>query len=191
MIKNSIWESLYGQGRNCASVRLWRHKLSAQIFWRFFALTLFSALRSAKISMVVIVTGGAALMPNEMTFIPEMHESNPIITIRFKYNPLLIEEVKKLPGRKWSQTLKCWYVPDTREYRARFGLPLKLSSKRKLGNVLPVNQPALDALRETLILKGYSKNTQRTYYYEFAQLLYALGDKDVKEKTRFVKVVFQ
>jgi site-specific recombinase XerD len=50
-----------------------------------------------------------------------------------------------------------------------------------LENVLPINRPALDALRETLILKGYSKNTQRTYYYEFAQLLYALGDKDVKE----------
>jgi hypothetical protein len=51
---------------------------------------LFSAPGSAKISVSVIVTGGAAPMPNEMTFIPEVYESNPIITIRFKYNPLLL-----------------------------------------------------------------------------------------------------
>jgi site-specific recombinase XerD len=116
-----------------------------------------------------------------MTFIPEVHEGNPVILIRFKYNPLLVEEVKKLPGRRWSQALKCWYVPDTREYRARFGLPIKLPSKRKLEKVSPVNQPALDKLRELLILKGYSKNTQRTYYYEFAQFLYLLGSHNAND----------
>jgi hypothetical protein len=41
-----------------------------------------------------------------MTFTPDVHEGNPVILIRFKYNPLLVEEVKKLPGRKWSQTRK-------------------------------------------------------------------------------------
>jgi site-specific recombinase XerD len=53
------------------------------------------------------------------------------------------------------------------------------SSKRKLEGVAPINQHALDALREQLVLKGYSKNTQRTYYYEFAQLLYLLKSHDV------------
>jgi site-specific recombinase XerD len=53
------------------------------------------------------------------------------------------------------------------------GLPSK--------HISAVNQPALDALREKLLLKGYSRNTQRTYYYEFAQLLYLLKDFDVKD----------
>jgi site-specific recombinase XerD len=102
--------------------------------------------------------------------------------IRFRYDLELIVEVKKLPGRQWSQSLKCWHVPDTPEYRSRFGLSwVKLPSKRKLRNVSPVNQSALDESRESLILKGYSKNTQRTYYYEFAQLLYTLKENDVNE----------
>jgi len=52
-------------------------------------------------------------------------------------------------------------------------------SKRELTKVSEVNMPALKALREKLVLKSYSKNTQRTYYYEFAQFLYILGKHDV------------
>jgi site-specific recombinase XerD len=123
---------------------------------------------------------GGVETQNKMTYAPGVHEGKPIIMIRFKYDPEIIAEVKKLPGRQWSQSLKCWHVPDTPEYRERFGLSgAKLPSKRKLGKVSPVNQLALDELRKLLILKGYSKNTQRTYYYEFAQLLYFLGDGDV------------
>ncbi|MDR0630561.1 MAG: phage integrase N-terminal SAM-like domain-containing protein [Holosporales bacterium] len=77
--------------------------------------------------------------------------------------------------------MKSWYVPGTKENRARFGLSINLPSKRKLEKVSPINQPALDKLRELLLLKGYSKNTQPTYYYEFAQFLYLLRDHDVNE----------
>jgi len=121
-------------------------------------------------------------MTTDMTFTQEIYESNPVILIRFKYDPQLVEEVKKIPGRRWSPTLKCWYVPDTQESRLRFGLsvPVGLPSKRELSKVGEVNKPALDALREKLILKGYSKNTQRTYYYEFAQYLYILGNHDAR-----------
>lgn len=33
------------------------------------------------------------------------------IGLFFEYNNALIEEVKKLPGRRWSQTKNCWYFP--------------------------------------------------------------------------------
>ena len=56
--------------------------------------------------------------------------------------------------------------------------PVNLPSKRELPKIGEVNKSALNALREQLILKGYSKNTQRTYYYEFAQFLYILGNHD-------------
>ena len=61
------------------------------------------------------------------------------------------------------------------EQRSTVDLP----PKRELKKVGDVNIPALNALREKLILKSYSKNTQRTYYYEFAQFLYILGNHDV------------
>ena len=117
---------------------------------------------------------------NEMTYTQEVFEGTPVIMIHFKYDPALVEKVKKIPGRQWSQTLKRWYVPDTHENRLRFEIPepVGLPSKRELTKVDEVNKSALNALRERLILKGYSKNTQRTYYYEFAQFLYLLGKHD-------------
>ena len=51
---------------------------------------------------------------------------------------------------------------------------------REMTRVSEVNKEALNALKEKLILKGYSKNTLRTYYYEFAQFLYILGKHDAK-----------
>ena len=121
-------------------------------------------------------------MSTNMTFTQEIYEGNPVILIRFEYDPLIVEEVKKIPCRKWSPSLKCWYVPDTHENRLRFGLyaPVSIPSKQELAKVGEVNKAALNALREMLILKGYSKNTQRTYYYEFAQFLYILGNHDAK-----------
>jgi len=121
-------------------------------------------------------------MQNNMTYKHDEYEGKPVILIQFEYDPLLVEEVKKIPGRKWSRTLKCWYVPDTQENNLRFGLstPVCLPSKREPKRVSEVNKTALNALREKLILKGYSVNTQRTYYYEFAQFLYILGDHDAR-----------
>ena len=54
-----------------------------------------------------------------------------------------------------------------------------LPSKRDLAKVGEINKPALKAFREKMLLKGYSKNTQRTYYYEFAQFLYLMGNHSV------------
>ena len=121
-------------------------------------------------------------MPDKMTLTQEVYKGNPVIMIRFKYDPLLVEEVKKLPGRKWSQSLKCWYLPDTPDNRALLMRPVSVEppSNPEPAKVGELNKPALNALREKLILKGYSKNTQRTYYYEFAQFLYLLGNHDAK-----------
>jgi len=33
------------------------------------------------------------------------------LSLAFNYDKELIELVKKLPGRKWSQNLKCWHIP--------------------------------------------------------------------------------
>ena len=120
-------------------------------------------------------------MLNKMIFTRDVYEGNPIIMIRFEYDPFLAEEVKRIPDKIWSQSLKCWYVPDTPENKKRYGLSASVGhqTKKNSPKVFDINKPALLALKEMLTLKGYSKNTQRTYYYEFAQLLYILGMHDV------------
>ena len=121
-------------------------------------------------------------MQANMTYMQGEYEGKPVILIKFEYDPVLVDEVKKIPGSKWSSAIRCWYVPDTQENCLLFGLsaPVGLPSKRGLTRVSEVNKTALNALREKLILKGYSVNTQRTYYYEFAQFLYILGTHDAK-----------
>jgi site-specific recombinase XerD len=120
-------------------------------------------------------------LSTEISYTPAVYEGKPVILIQFPYDPGTVDWVRQLDGRRWKPELKCWLVPDTADHRERFGLPpaAKLPSKRKLSKISPVNQLALDELRKLLILKGYSKNTQRTYYYEFAQFLYALKETNV------------
>ena len=39
------------------------------------------------------------------------HRNQKVVLLRFAYNLKLIERVKKIPGRRWSQTKRCWYIP--------------------------------------------------------------------------------
>jgi len=40
------------------------------------------------------------------------HHGLNCIGLFFEFNDELIELVKKIPGRKWSQSKKCWYIPE-------------------------------------------------------------------------------
>ena len=39
------------------------------------------------------------------------HRDQKVVLIMFCYNTTLIEQVKRLPGRRCSQTNRCWYIP--------------------------------------------------------------------------------
>ncbi len=43
------------------------------------------------------------------------HRGAPRIRIDFPYDAETIARVKELPGRSWSQSKKCWHMPDTAE----------------------------------------------------------------------------
>jgi site-specific recombinase XerD len=107
-----------------------------------------------------------------------IHRGQSVIFIRFKYDRMLIEEIQKLAGARWSKSNRAWYVPDTTSYREMFGLASKsaVSETPLLAGIGSINQPALTAFVSTLQLKAYSANTIRTYRNEFVQLLHYLGD---------------
>jgi integrase/recombinase XerD len=110
------------------------------------------------------------------------HRERNIIAVRFKYDKGLVNRFKQLPGARWSQTLRSWHVPDTTEYRKRFGLPEKAPiGKAVFSKVDPINQPALATLEQELILRNYAHSTRKTYLTEFAQLLYILRTFPVNE----------
>jgi len=127
-----------------------------------------------------------------VTYELDSHEGKEVIFICFDYNIELNKRVRKLAGAKWSNSRKAWYVPDNQHYRQRFGLESKpLAGKEVIAHIADVNQDALQQFIETLQLKAYSPNTVRTYVNEFAQLLYFLGNKEVKEvKTERLREYF-
>ncbi|MBP9152687.1 MAG: site-specific integrase [Flavobacteriales bacterium] len=106
-------------------------------------------------------------------------EERNVIFLRFSFNPILNVQAKQLPGAKWSNRQKSWYVIDNNHYRQLFGMPFNASSKNALTRIADINQPAFERFIETIRLKGYSPNTENTYRNEFAQLLQLLGNVHV------------
>lgn len=120
-------------------------------------------------------------MENDVRYEIATHKGSDVIFLRFAYRADLNEKVKTLVGVRWSASEKAWYVPDTAQYRERFGLPPKpLVSKRIAMKIHPINQAALNAFIQTLQLKAYSPKTIATYRNEFVQLLYALNENPVE-----------
>lgn len=120
-------------------------------------------------------------MNKKITFELAEHNNKPVILIKFDYDKLLVERVKKLVGVKWSNSKKAWYVTDNEENRKRFKLALKVeASQQTMNQLCTTNQMALQKLVETIQLKGYSPSTLATYRNEFAQLLIILKEKPVE-----------
>lgn len=116
-------------------------------------------------------------------FEPAVHRDKAVILIRFPYNAELIARVKRLTGARWSSSHKAWHVPDNNVHRACFGLPAAAARNETQAQLSPANASALQRFVDTLRLKGYSPNTERTYRNEFAQLLRTLGPVPVDTMT--------
>ena len=100
------------------------------------------------------------------------HCQKPVIWIKFAKDSRLIDALKhEYPAVKWSNTEKCWYLPDVASIRQQFGIAPKIVGKNTLLAIHPVNQAALEQFINQLKLKAYSANTISVYTNEFAQLL--------------------
>lgn len=98
-------------------------------------------------------------------------------------------KMRKVPGVRWSRTLKGWTIPDTAENRRKCKLPLANipqivkvgTNKQALVCMSANNAGEMEKLLQQLVLKGYSPSTIRTYRLEFAQLLQVLGNIAVQD----------
>ena len=111
---------------------------------------------------------------SKFSFFCGKHHNIDVILIKFESDPVLDIEVKKLVGRKWSNTLKSWYVLDIPSNRILFGLQLKIIGKTAISKIDEVNIPAFNRFVDQLKLKAYSPSTIKTYSVEFANFLQAI-----------------
>ena len=72
-----------------------------------------------------------------------IHKGQKRIAVSFEKNAELIARFKQLKGARWSASLKVWHLPDTVEYRKRFGIEPEKVSKEVLLKIDEVNRPAL------------------------------------------------
>jgi site-specific recombinase XerD len=126
------------------------------------------------------------------------------ILIRFENIAAWNKRIQKVPGARWSRTLKGWTIPDTSENRIKCKLPVdeqpavnsqpvtvhykqlakysnhQTTNKTALLNISENNQQELKKYLHQLQLKAYSPSTIRTYRIEFAQLLQTLKNIPVQ-----------
>lgn len=112
------------------------------------------------------------------------HKSKNVIWCSFPKNQkLLIDFKKQYPFGRWSNTKKCWYIPDTTELRKQVGLPDKEPTAIAFLKISAINQPALQNMINQLKLKAYSTNTIKVYVNEFLHLLTILKNNPVNDLT--------
>ncbi|MCB9203080.1 MAG: tyrosine-type recombinase/integrase [Flavobacteriales bacterium] len=112
------------------------------------------------------------------------HYTKKVIWISFPYsNELKIKLKTRFPSSKWSQTKKCWYLPDLVVIRRELNLTQKEWGANTIDKIHIVNQEAFSNFINKLKLKAYSDNTIKTYLSEFAYLLILLKYRSVDELT--------
>ncbi|MBC7000833.1 tyrosine-type recombinase/integrase [Cytophaga sp. FL35] len=120
----------------------------------------------------------------QYTFLPDTHRNKKVILVKFKYNKILQQQLRKrFPSAKWSQSKKSWYLPDLPAVRRELQLDQKPAIHTHLTQISKTNQQAYVAMQEQLMLKGYSPHTVRTYLAELKHLLVLLGTYSIDDLT--------
>lgn len=124
------------------------------------------------------------------------HRDNHCLGIFFGWDSETNTEVRKIPGVKFSNTNKCWYVLEEPQALAKIVETLKSKvwvdySALKLNEAAVAAAPqkiepkellsqdqvqALRMIEQKLKLRGYSENTQRTYLNQFKEFLLFFKD---------------
>lgn len=122
---------------------------------------------------------------NKYKFEVGQHRDKNVIWVRFPNDATLRNELmQRFPSVQFSWSNKCWYLSDVKAIREQLGLNEKTAFERiDTEQIAEINRTALQRMHETLLLKGYSQNTIKSYCGEFMQLLTILKNVDVNTLT--------
>lgn len=130
------------------------------------------------------------------------HRQRNVILLRFDYDVKLAKRVKQLEGARWSQTMKCWYLPERlfdlhlffeafRDMAYVDYSELKTSaakSQKEPENKIETPQPKRvdlpDGYLEMLEQKRYSDNTKKIYASYMQDFATMFRNYDLKDVTK-------
>ncbi|MBK8685903.1 MAG: phage integrase N-terminal SAM-like domain-containing protein [Bacteroidetes bacterium] len=116
-------------------------------------------------------------------FLCDLHKGQEVIFIFCKFDTELIQIIRRIPGSKWSQSRRAWYVLDREQLRVHFQIPKKQYEPDSLDDISAGNARQLERFMEQIKLQGYSPHTLRTYTSEFRVFLRDLKHRPVQEIT--------
>lgn len=133
------------------------------------------------------------------------HHDEPQIEIRFRYDRIMIEHLKKLEGVKWSNTFGCFYIKAERQHLnslfqhlQRYGYYVDYS-KLNISKITKAETKVYSELTERQNIsnfikylegKRYSLSTKKTYTHFVQKFLNYHGFKksyDLRDVDRFVE----
>ena len=129
------------------------------------------------------------------------HRRQAVVRIDFDYDAELTAQVRQFKGSRWSQTMRCWYMPKAQfdlhlffeTFRGKAwvdyaglkttGAPAMPEARKAKAKSHPKEQTDVPAgYREMLEQKRYSMNTQKiyiSYMRDFANMFHKFDLKDV------------
>lgn len=129
------------------------------------------------------------------------HRNTNQILMHFNYNKTLIDITKKLPGRKWSQNLNCWYIEnnpknlrlifssfkgkafvDSSKLFSKTKKP-KIEVKPKVRELSSDNKTLINNFNKYLKGKRLSENTVKSYTYLTADFIAFHNNKPLNKLT--------
>ncbi len=129
------------------------------------------------------------------------HQDNPVVSLVFEKDTTLINRVKTIPGARWSQSRKYWYIPkeqfnlakvfDTLQPVAYLDYSaLKASPGRQKHDIPePASVPKQNveiptAYQNLLIQKRYAENTKAIYLSYFADFMRYFSGRELSGITK-------
>lgn len=117
--------------------------------------------------------------------------SSGLLNISFSYDPVLVEKIKSIKGRKWNVKEKIWSVPETQDIVETLsevfkGYNVVMDSEIEATKSAFKQEPSWENIiirsRDTLRLKGYSFKTLKAYLGHIRRFL-EHSQKDPSELT--------
>jgi integrase/recombinase XerD len=110
------------------------------------------------------------------------HKGKQRIAIKFANDAVLNARIKKFDGAQWSNTLKCWLVPDSAENCIKFRITTP-DNQTNTSNITTQTIDKIEAYKSWLKSRRYSANTIKTYSEALLTFLKFFGYKKIEEIT--------
>lgn len=123
------------------------------------------------------------------------HRGEQRLAMRFEYDLELIQAIKNMEARKWSDSKKCWHFPVDRALYLKL-IQLPILSKYELRQVQVVNffetastemdpnEDYLSRMEKKMELRRYSYWTIKSYRSHFRQFMHYFKRQNLKEITK-------